>query len=220
MSFIRSSAASAPIVNGLDANAYIHSLPSVGARPSVKRLPMGSTNLMQQSAESGFAMLSVAGGCKPVTAKAPVPPPKNSALSTPHWTQRNACAAGSTAAQPAANRSVTVGNARARSVDASHNRATQLAPPAASVSASLTLTASHLSPIKQSLRGYQAEASRAKPETSKDVVDEMQRKAKARAESWKQKLLADAHSVRAAHARTLLSRPAAPSASRALALAA
>jgi hypothetical protein len=100
MSFIRSSAASAPIVNGLDANAYIHSLPSVGARPTVKRLPMGGTNLMQHSAEAGLAMLSVAGGCKPVTAKVPIPPPKSAALPAPHWTQRNACAAGSRCPQP------------------------------------------------------------------------------------------------------------------------
>jgi hypothetical protein len=54
-----------------------------------------------------------------------------------------------------------------------------------------------MSPIKQSLKGYQAEMSRAKPETSKDLVEEMQKKAKARADSWKQKLLADANSVRA-----------------------
>jgi hypothetical protein len=52
-----------------------------------------------------------------------------------------------------------------------------------------------MSPIKQSLKGYQAEISRAKPETSKDLVEEMQKKAKARADSWKQRLLADANSV-------------------------
>jgi Skp family chaperone for outer membrane proteins len=54
-----------------------------------------------------------------------------------------------------------------------------------------------MSPIKQSLKGYQAEISRSKPETSKDLVEEMQRKAKSRADSWRLKLLADANSVRA-----------------------
>ena len=82
---------------------------------------------------------------------------------------------------------------RARSVDAAQSRGAP-APGAASVA--LSLTASHMSPIKQSQKGYQAEISRAKPETSKDFVEEMQRKAKARADSWKMKLLADANSVR------------------------
>jgi hypothetical protein len=53
-----------------------------------------------------------------------------------------------------------------------------------------------MSPIKQSLKGYQAEMARSKPETSKETVEEMQRKAKARAEAWRRQLLADANSVR------------------------
>ena len=196
MSFIRNSsggsAASAPVINGLDANVYINSLPKVISRQNMKRLPMGSTNLMQKSDDAGFAMLSIAGGSKPVTAKTPAPPPKSAALSTTHWTQRNASAGGTMPSTRAVN------SLRSRSVDASQSRATAHAPaPVLSVGASLTLTASHMSPIKQSLKGYQAEMSRAKPETSKDLVEEMQKKAKARADSWKQKLLADANSVRA-----------------------
>jgi hypothetical protein len=182
MSFIRSSTAAAPVINGLDANAYINSLPNVGSRSNTKRPPMGNTNLTQKSVEIGCAVLSVAGGIKPVTAKLPAPPPKSAALPAPHWTQRNAC---STRAG---------GSLRARSVDAAQGRGAP-APVAAGVA--LSLTASHMSPIKQSQKGYQAEISRAKPETSKDVVEEMQRKAKARADSWRLKILADANSVRA-----------------------
>jgi len=186
MSFIRSSAATAPVINGIDANAYIHTLPNVAARPHCKRPPMGSTN---RSADAGI--LSVAGGSKPVVAKQPVPPPKGAALPTMHWTQRNSTAAPA-GVQPSARSS---SSGRASSVDASHRRALVASAAPASVSMSLTLTAAHMSPIKQSLKGYQMEISRAKPETSKDVVEEMQRKAKLRADSWKARLLADANSV-------------------------
>lgn len=187
MSFIRSSTAAAPVVNGLDANAYINSLPHVGGRTNAKRPPMGNTNLSQKSVDAGCTTLSVAGGVKPVTAKLPTPPPKSAALPVTHWTQRNASAAG---AQQSAR---TGGSLRARSVDTSQSRGA--ASHSAAVGVSLALTASHMSPIKQSLKGYQAEISRSKPETSKDLVEEMQKKAKARADSWRLKLLADANSV-------------------------
>jgi hypothetical protein len=186
MSFIRgpSQPAPAPVINGLDANAYINSLPNVAPRSHAKRPPMGSTNL-HKSVDSA---LSVSGGSKPVTSK-PAPPAKIAALPTTHWTQLNASASGT---RPSAR---TASSVRGRSVDASQSRA-QAAAPVAAVGAPLTLTASHMSPIKQSLKGYQAEIARAKPETSKETVDEMQRKAKGRAEAWRRQLLADANSVR------------------------
>ena len=74
MSFIRGAAATVPVINGIDANAYINTLPNVPSRPNCKRPPMGSTN---RSADAG--MLSVAGGSKPVVIKQPVPPPKSAA---------------------------------------------------------------------------------------------------------------------------------------------
>ena len=190
MSFIRGAAATVPVINGIDANAYINTLPNVPSRPNCKRPPMCSTN---RSADAG--MLSVAGGSKPVVIKQPVPPPKSAALPTMHWTQRNASAAAGV--QPSAR---SGGSVRARSVDTSHGRGSALSAAAtASVSSSLSLTASHMSPIKQSLKGYQMDIARSKPETSKDVVEEMQRKAKLRADSWKRQLLADANSVPACH---------------------
>lgn len=187
MSFIRGSSASAPLVNGLDANAYINSLPNVASRAHAKRPPMGSTNLMHKSVDSA---LTVSGGSKPVTSK-PTPPAnaKIAALPTTHWTQLNASAGGT---RPSAR---TVSSVRGRSVDSSQSRV-QAAAPVAAVALPLTLTASHMSPIKQSLKGYHAEIARAKPETSKETVEEMQRKAKGRAEAWRRQLLADANSVR------------------------
>jgi hypothetical protein len=142
---------------------------------------MGSTNLMQKSAELA---MSVTGGSKPVFAQ----PSKSAALPTTHWTQRNSSTA---QAHPFSR---TANSLRSSSVGASQGRGSH--QPAAASTASLSLTASHMSPIKQSLKSYQSELVRAKPETNKDVVEEMQKKAKARADSWKRQLLADANSVR------------------------